>query len=147
MPLTLSDAVAADLADLLTVSQPSALALPAGAVRLRHDTRELPATRVVVRAGDAEMVADMDGTGSLEIELELTTPMDRTEPDRHRAMAGQIGDWLRGIRTTKRRSVIHTRAFLHNLEMGQPATEIDGEEREHRSVLRAKVTATLVSGI
>jgi hypothetical protein len=145
MPLTLSDAVAADLADLLAVSMPPALQLPGGAIRLRHDTRELPATSLVVRSGDAEMVADMDGTGTMEVEIVLTSRMDGMEPERHRAMAGLIGDWLRGVRTSKRRTVIQSRAFLHNMEMGQPAAEIDGEQREQRSVLRARVTATLVA--
>jgi hypothetical protein len=140
---TIPDAVAADLRDLYLSAQPGGLALAAGAVRPKHATTEPPATRLVILCSEPKGVPKMEGTASLDVSLEYITSLDSVTPEAHQAAAGIIDAWWRTLRGAKRRDVISTRIYLHDLVNGQPTTGI--REREQVTIIRGKLTVTLVA--
>lgn len=142
---TIPDAVAADLRDLYLAAPPAGAVLAADRVRLKHATAEPPTPRLVIIAGDPRPIGRMDGTAVVPISLEYITSMDREPPEAHQLAAGALDAWWRSIRLAKRRGVLVSRVYLHDLVTRQPSTGIRQEEREQVTAIRGDLTVTLVS--
>jgi len=143
MTHTLSDALAADLRDCLAAAAPAGLDIRRDDIRLRHDTRELPGRRIVIRPGEARMETGMDGTGTCTVEIDFITPMDRTTPDAHRAMAAALAGWWSGLRAARRRQAISSRCLLHDLRPDLASPSIEDADREQVTTLRGDFIVTL----
>ncbi|MES2923688.1 MAG: hypothetical protein V4819_19190 [Verrucomicrobiota bacterium] len=142
---TIPDAVAADLRDLFLSAQPGGLSLPPDSVRPKHATTEPPSTRLVILCGEPKHVPRMEATGVVDVSLEYITSMDHVSPAEHQAAAGHIDAWWREIRGAKRRDVVATRIYLHDLVNAQASTGIRTDDREQVTTIRGKLTVTLVA--
>jgi hypothetical protein len=142
---TIPDAVAADLRDLYLAAPPAGIILPAERVRLKHSTDALPSPRLVILTGDPQPVPRMDGTAKIPVSIEYITAMDSVTPAAHQLAAGALDAWWRSIRASKRRNVIVSRVYLHDLTTTQPSISIRAEDREQVTAIRGQLTVTLVS--
>ena len=142
---TIPDALAADLRDYFLAAQPAGLDLPADSVRLRHGTTEPPVPRLVIITADPKNVPRMEGTAKIAVRVEYLTSMDRVSPEAHQVTAGHLDAWWRGLRSARRRAVIATRVYMHDVSNGQAAIEIRSEGREQLTTLRGEFTVTLAT--
>ena len=142
---TIPDAVAADLRELYLAAPPARLILPAERVRLKHSTAAVPSPRLVILTGDPKNVPRMDATATIPVSIEYITSMDAVTPADHQLAAGALDAWWRSIRSAKRRAVIVSRVYLHDLATTQPSLSIRTEDREQVTAIRAQLTVTLVS--
>lgn len=140
--LSLTDSLAADLRDALIAAAPIT-GFPADAVRLPQETATQPARRIVITAGDSQRVQAMDLTARIPITIEYIAPMDDNTPDAHRAAAAQLDTWLRTLAAEKRRDLLHSRTFLHDLYTLQPLTSRPTDDREATTTIRAEAIVTL----
>jgi hypothetical protein len=140
---TIPDALALDLRDLFLAAQPSGFALPADSVRLKHATTEPPSPRLIILTGDPRRQPKMDGTAFVPVSIQYITSMDRVTPANHQIAAGNLDAWWRSIRGSKRRNVITTRVYLHELLTTQPTNAIREEEREQVTTIRGDLMVTL----
>lgn len=142
---TIPDAVAADLRDLYLAAPPAGNIIPAERVRLKHSTDALPSPRLVILTGNPQPVPRMDGTAKVPISIEYITSMDSIPPGTHQLAAGALDAWWRSIRAAKRRAVIATRVYLHDIATSQPSLSISAEDREQITTIRGDLTVTLVA--
>lgn len=142
---TIPDALAADLRDYFLSAQPGGLAIPADSVRVKHAEGEPPSPRLVFLMGDPKNQVRMEATAKIVVSMQYITSSDRVTPAEHQAAAGKLDVWWRGIRTVKRRDVIFTRTYLHEITNLQPTTAIRAEEREQMTTIRGEMMVTLVS--
>jgi len=142
---TIPDALAADLRAYFLASPPIGVTLAADRVRIKHAEGEPPSPRLVILCGDPKPVAKMDGTATIPVSMEYITSMDSVTPDAHQTIAGKIDEWWRSIRAAKRRDVIVTRIYLHDLVTQQPTSSINKEDREQITAIRGNLTVTLVA--
>jgi hypothetical protein len=146
METSIPDALEADLRDYFLAAQPGALALPEGSVRVKIDTAAIVSPRLVFQAGEPKPRNGMDGTARIPIEIEYVTSLDAvSETDDHRETAAIIDAWLRSIRSVKRRDVVATRIYLHDIYTLHPVTSIRAAEREQSTKIRGEVLCTLVA--
>lgn len=139
---SLPDALAADLRAALIAAAPIT-GFPPGDIRLDQETADLPARRIVVICGDAQRVQAMDATARIPFSVEYISPMDDQEPEAHRTAAGLLDAWLRAIRVSKRRALLATRVYLHDLYTLQPIPSRPTEEREATTTIRGEAVVTL----
>jgi hypothetical protein len=116
--------------------------IPSGNLRLKLETADLVTPRIVFLAGDPKRISGQDATARVPFEIQLIQHMDRTQPDAHRIAAGKIDAWLREIRISKRREVISSRVWMHDLYNNHPVFSIQNE-REQVATLRAETIVTL----
>jgi hypothetical protein len=144
MDHTIIDALAEDLRDFFLTAQPAGFSLQADSVRLKHSAEEILSPRLVILTDEPKRQSRMDATANVSVEIEYVTSMDRMPPDQHRADAGILDEWFRAIRPSKRRSVIGTRVYLHEIVVMQPTNSIREESREQVTVLRGELMVTLI---
>lgn len=142
---TIPDALAADLRDYFLAYPPAGVSLSADQVRFKHAEGEPPSPRLAILYGDPRAVPKMDGTANVPVALEYITSMDRVTPAEHQAIAGKIDEWFRGIRGARRRLVLRTRVYLHDVVLQQPSSSIAKEEREQITTIRGDMMVTLVA--
>lgn len=142
---TIPDALADDLRDLYLSAQPAGLNLDADRVCLKHAKGEPPSPRLVFLMGDPKHQVRMEGTAEIIASMQYITSSDSIEPAAHQLTAGKLDTWIRSIRALKRRGVISSRCYLHEITNMQPITAIRTEQREQVTTLRAKMMVTLVS--
>lgn len=145
---SIPDDLMSDLRALFMEAPPLTLQeMPVNGLRLKLETSDLPSTRLLFLAGpDPKRVSGMDATARVAFSLELIASMDRTTPYAHRTMAGKIDAWLRAIRISKRRQVIASRVWMHDLYCLHPTFEIrSGSEtdREQVALIRGEAIVTL----
>lgn len=141
--LTIPDALAADLRDLFAEAQPITPEIPETALRLKFATGEPPVPRLVFLAGDPKRISGQDATARVPFTIELYHSPDRTTPETHRAIAGKIDGWLRELRIDKRRAVIHSRTWLHDLYVLHPQFAFGDDNRELVARMRGEAVVTL----
>ena len=142
---TIPDALAADLRDHYLSAPPAGATLAAERVTLKHATGSIPSPRIVILTGDPKSIPKMDGTASVPVSIEYITSMDSITPAAHQLAAGVLDAWWRSIRGAKRRNVVATRTYLHDLVTRQPSNSIRQDEREQVTAIRGDLTVTLVS--
>ncbi len=145
---SIPDDLMSDLRALFMEQAPvSVPELPVNSLRLKLETTDQPSTRLVFLAGpDPKRISGQDATARVAFSLELIASLDRVTPEAHRAMAGKIDAWLRDIRISKRRQVISSRVWMHDLYCNHPAFEIrSGSEtdREQVAIIRGEAIVTL----
>jgi len=145
MLLDLSSALAADLLDLFAAAQPLTTALPDTALRLEGDTEALPSPRIVFLTGEPARVPGMDGTARVQVSIEVIASLDRAESSGHGWVTCEVDSWLRAIRLSKRRAVVSTRVYLHDLYCEHAVFSIRSEQRELCGTVRAEAVVTLLA--
>lgn len=141
---TLPDSLAADLRDLFADELPvSTETIPAHCRLLRFETQEIPSPRLVFMCGDATRISGQDGTARVPFTVEFSTSMDRVSPQTHRTISGEIDEWLRDVRIEKRRAVLWSRIYLHDLYNNQPQFIIEEDDREQVTRFRGEAIITL----
>lgn len=142
---TIPEALAADLRDYFLANPPTGVAMSADQIRFKHATGEPPSPRLAILYGDPRPVPKMDGTANVPVSLEYITSMDRVSPEEHQAIAGKIDAWFRAIRGARRRLVLRTRVYLHDVVTQQPSSSIAKDEREQITIIRGNLVVTLVA--
>jgi hypothetical protein len=142
---TIPDALAADLRDMFLAAPPAGVTISADRVRFKHSDGEPPSPRLVILTGDPMPVAKMDRTAKVPVSIEYITSMDSITPEAHQQIAGKIDEWWNTIRGAKRRNVIVTRTYLHDLVTRQPSNSINKDQREQVTAIRGDLMVTLVA--
>jgi len=146
MTTTIPDALALDLQALFLAQQTAAgLAVATDSVRLKHAITDTPSPRLVILVGEPRRQAGMDGTAFVPVSVQYISSMDRVTPSDHQTTAGKIDAWWRSIRASKRRNMLSSRVYLHELLTQQPTQSIREEEREQVTTIRGDLMVTLVS--
>lgn len=140
---TIPDALAADLRALFIADSPLTTALPEASLRLKLETTDLPSPRILFLVGDPKRIQGQDYTARVPFTLTYISSMDRETPAAHRAIAGEIDQWLREIRLTKRRAVLDSLTWLHDLYNMHPVISIRADDREQVAELRGEAVVTL----
>ncbi len=140
---TIPEALMADLRDLFLEAQPVDPALPEASVREQFETNELPSPRLVFIPAEPRRIPGQVSTARVPFTLELISSMDRQTPAAHRIDGGKIDTWLRGLRLTKRREVLSSRTYLHDLYNLHPVFSIREEDREQVARIRGEAIVTL----
>lgn len=141
--LTIPDAFANDLRDLFAENQPISPELPETALRVKFATGEPPSPRLSFLTGDPRRIPGQDATARVPFTVELAQSLDRVPPADHMATAGKIDEWLREIRIEKRRAVIHSRVYLHDLYVMHPVFVFGEDGREQIARMRGEAIVTL----
>lgn len=141
---TIADCLAADLRDLFLSDEPvSRLLIPQQSILLRFETVDVPSPRVVFLAGDATRISGQFESARVPFIIEHVSSLDRVTPDIHRSISGKIHAWINNVRSEKRRGVIWSKTYLHDLYNNQPQFVIDDEEREQVTRFRGEAIVTL----
>lgn len=139
---TISDALARDLRALFLADEPLTTALDSSAVRLQFEITELPSPRLVFIGGDPVRIPGQDGTSRVPFEVRYITSLDRVAESVHHAVAAEVDAWLREIRISKRRGLIDSRVWLHDLYSKHPVYA-HNESREQVTTMRGEAIVTL----
>jgi hypothetical protein len=142
---TIPEALCHDLRDYFLAIPPAGVALSADQIRFKHAEDEPPSPRLTILYGDPTPVPKMDGTANIPVSLEFISSMDRVTPEDHRAIAGKIDEWFRSIRGARRRLLLRTRVYLHDVITQQPTSSIVKDEREQITSIRGLMIVTLVA--
>ena len=142
--LTIPDSLAADLRDHLIANLPAGIPLTADRIRVRHQTEDPPCPRAVILAGDPQRQYGMDYTGKIPVEITYVTSKDRTRPDEHQLDAAALSSWWINLRATKRREVISTRVYLHDIFITPPRTDVTADNREQVTTIAGSLMVSLV---
>ena len=140
---TISDALAADLRDCLRAAPP--FTFPSASVRLALETDDLPSPRIVILPEDEKRISGMPGTARVTVAIHYISSMDRTLPANHRTSAGLLEEWILSLRSTKRRSPLSTRVYLHDVFPATSKQSIRTEEREQVAILAADWVVTRIA--
>jgi hypothetical protein len=138
---TITDALAADLRESFLAAAPLG-AFEGSRALLSVENGELPCPRLVFTCGDARRVQGMDNTARIPFSIDYTTSIDRTIPEQHRTAAGLLSAWIIGLKT-RRRALLSTRLYLHDIYTLQPLAARPTNEREATTTFRGEAVVTL----
>jgi hypothetical protein len=139
---TLPDALAADLHEKFIADAPLA-DFAETRVLLKVETPDLPSPRLVFTCGDPRRVQGQDNTARIPFSIEYTYPMDRDVPDDHRTAAGLVAAWILSVKSSKRRALLASRVYLHDLYTLHPIPARPTAEREATTTIRGEAVVTM----
>lgn len=113
-------------------------------IRAENESTELPSPRLVILCGTPRYVPRMDGTARIPVTLQYISSQDHVPEEQHNEAAGKVDAWWRDLSVSKRRDVIATAIYLHDLILTQPEKSLRKDDREQVTAIRGELVVTLV---